>query len=446
MDQAKRPPHNYEMESDILGLSMLNEECLITAMSKLHQKDFFHPVNRKIFEAIQDVFQAGNIPSQEAVIQYLMRSGELKSIGGANAITNCTMHVAPTLKTAEYIVGELIDLSNCRQIIKIGQELVEDGYKAKEKSRDIMSQGMGSLIEVSQREARKTSFTITEAMAASDEYFRKVEVGELPPLPKTGFTRLDEMMALHPGDVWVLGARTSQGKTAFAVNVALGICRNGGSVLFITNEMSPEQMSHRFASLTGKINTSAFRFGKIKRMIGMEQFSELQAIDKNLKIIAMYGGNELDLGLIIRQEMIQMPDVSLIIIDYIQNIEYSKNVTSNRIAVGRVSRAIKAISRQLGIRILLLSQFSRPLGAQRLKNPRPTMHDLYESGAIEQDADNVTLIWPQGNYEELKDWSEWEVKFLMEKSRNGATGTIDMIFMKEHGWFYESNYPTLGKY
>ncbi|RDW16715.1 DnaB helicase C-terminal domain-containing protein [Oceanobacillus chungangensis] len=252
----------------------------------------------------------------------------------------------------------------------------------------------------------------------------------------TSYEELDNMTGgLQRGDLLVVAARPSVGKTAFALNLAAGHCKQGGSAQVFSLEMGTKQLLQRMLSAEGAINcrkwrTTAFTeedYQRAVRAIGVISNWNLDVYDKKRTI--------LEIRAAIRKRIHDAPDGNhLVIIDYLQLITPAKQRDRRDLEVGEITRELKMLAIELNIPILLISQLSRNVESRQ--NKRPLMSNLHESGNIEQDAD-VIFFLHRADYYENNPKQKNRMEVIISKHRNGLTGTVQLVFEKEYGWFGE---------
>jgi len=327
--------------------------------------------------------------------------------------------------------------------MKHHERLIFDAYRLR-KSRECAIQylehssdeGLDALVE--QLQAIQRSGSVTQEASLYDHL---MEIGSDMFHPErlqhgcsTSYKQLDHMTGgLQRGNLLIAAARPSVGKTAFALNLAMNHCKQGGSASIFSLEMGAKQLVQRMLSAEGAINGRKWRtrtfmeddYAGAIRAIGEMSNWNLEVYDRKRTL--------LEIRAAIRKKIHDEPDgTHLVIIDYLQLITPAKQRERRDLEVGEITRELKLLAVELNIPILLISQLSRSVEARQDK--RPLMSDLRESGNIEQDADVIFFLYREDYYERNPEQGN-RMEVIISKHRNGPTGTVELAFEKEYGWF-----------
>lgn len=259
----------------------------------------------------------------------------------------------------------------------------------------------------------------------------------------TGFTNFDKMTGgLQRSDLIIIAARPSVGKTAFALNIGAGHCKNDGTTHLFSLEMSTKSLLQRIISSLGRINGQKWRTmdfsaddydGATKAMAVIADW-KLHIYDQTRTIN--------DIRAVVRKAVNENPDEKhLVVIDYLQLLQTSGRYETRNLEIGAITRELKLLAMELNIPIVLLSQLSRAVEQRQEK--RPMLSDLRDSGNIEQDADIVGFLYRDDYYNKESD-KQNIIEIIIAKQRNGPTGTVELAFFKEHGRFENLEYRYAG--
>jgi replicative DNA helicase len=360
----------------------------------------------------------------------------LDSVGGISYLTELTDIVPTSANIYEY--AQIVkNKAVLRRLIKSGNEVVALGYQEDAPINELLEKSEKSLFNVTQTFIKNKLVHINDILTQRFEEF--AEIHENPDLIKdhrlqTGYKNMDDKLTgLKGGDMVIVAARPSMGKTALAMNLAQNIGFNKKSVAIFSLEMSKEQLTDRMIASAMGIDSWKLQKGELEdsefAKIGeaMEMLS-----DADIYIDDSAGGNLVDLKSKARRLKMESR-LDLIIIDYLQLM--STGTTTNRVQeVSEISRGIKSLARELDVPIIALSQLSRAVESRPDK--RPVLSDLRESGSIEQDADIVMMIYREDYYDEFSE-RKGVTDIFIRKNRNGPIGSVQLMFQKNNQKFVE---------
>ncbi len=435
----KSMPYSIEVEESLLGNLLLYPESLkAVADAGVVSEDFYLDKHKRIFNIIISMYDNREKVDIVSFSSKLKDFDYFDKIGGMDYLMQLVNSTISASNTEEYI-RILKNKSLSRQIIKAGEEIATEAYDG--------STGIDSLLESAEDRILKITRSRTDADFKSGSDVFEAAVKQMEKIQEAGsaitgvrtlYSDFDRVTAgLQRGDLIILAARPSMGKTALALNIALNAASvSQGAIAIFSLEMPAEQLAFRMFGAKSQVPITKIRTGKLDdndwSMIN-EASQELRNqkffIDDTpgIKVSDMYAKArklKSDYGL------------SLIIVDYIQLIQAAGKSESRQQEVSEISRRLKAMARELEVPLIALSQLSRSVESRQDK--RPMLSDLRESGALEQDADLVLFLYreeyynrEQGNENERED-----IELIIAKHRNGATGTIKLAFEKNINAFY----------
>lgn len=434
------PPHSLEAEKSVIGSVLVDKESIIKVSDFLFAEDFYHDAHRMIYQALLDLYDKRSPIDLVTVTSLLEDRGQLKLIGGASYLALLANEVPTSTHIFQYatIVKQKAIL---RKLISAGDSIKGLGFKEEEEIEELIDQAEKTLFGVSQTFMTDKFVHIKDVLNQTYEKISDLhdpEAKEKYRGTSTGFSSLDNILSgFQPSDLVILAARPAMGKTALALNIAQNIASKGGSVGVISLEMSKEQLVERlFCSLlgvdswkmrTGKLSDDDFmRIGKV-----MDEMNSMKIfIDDSL-------GNSIA-ELKAKARRLKMEHgLDFLMVDYLQLMSSGTAAgrQGNRVQeISEISRALKALARDLQIPILALSQLSRAV--EMRPNKVPQLADLRESGAIEQDADVVMMIYREDYYEEDSD-RKGITDIYIRKHRHGPIGQVELMFKKEQLKFIE---------
>jgi replicative DNA helicase len=429
------PPHSIEAEQSVLGGLLLDNSAWDRAGDLLTDSDFYRYEHKAIYAAIGALVNASKPADVITVFEQLQSLGKAEECGGIaylNALAQSVPSAANLRRYAEIVRERAI----LRKLIEASDEIATNAFNPQGRAvSQILDEAEGRIFKIGEEGSRtKQGFQSMDQLVVQliDRVTELHENGaEEVTGVRTGFYDLDRMTAgLQAGDLVVLAARPSMGKTAFALNIAENVAvQEGLPVAVFSMEMGASQLALRMVGSLGRIDQTHLRTGKL----GDDEWGRLsEAVDRlknaNLFIDETPALNSAELRARARRQARQCGKLGLIVIDYLQLMSGSSSSDENRATeLGEISRGLKALAKELQCPVIALSQLNRSVESRNDK--RPMMSDLRESGAIEQDADVIMFIYRDDYYnKESKEPGVAEI--VIGKQRNGPVGTVKLTFLK----------------
>ena len=435
------PPHSIEGEQSVLGGLLLDNSAWDRAADLLNESDFYRHEHQLIFAAIQQLVSASKPADVITVFEQLQMQGKAQDVGGLtylNALAQSVPSAANMRRYAE-IVRERAVL---RKLVTASDEIATNAFSPQGKSvSDILDEAEAKIMKIGEEGSRnKQGFFAMDGLVVSllDRVQELADNGaEDVTGVRTGFIDMDKMTAgLQKGDLIILAARPSMGKTAFALNIGENVAVNEGlPVAVFSMEMGASQLALRMVGSIGRINQQNLRTGRLTD----DEWGRLsETVEKlrhaNVFIDETPGLSPNELRARSRRLARQFGGtLGLIIVDYLQLMSGSGNNEENRATViGEISRGLKALAKELQCPVIALSQLNRSVETRPDK--RPMMSDLRESGAIEQDADVIMFIY-RDEYYNKESKIPGVAEIIIGKQRNGPVGSIHLGFIKSNTRF-----------
>jgi replicative DNA helicase len=436
-----RIPFDPEAERAVLGAIMLDPRAVDSATELLKPEDFYRPAHQAIFAAMVDLSARSEPIDPITVRSELERAGTLEKAGGAAYLGSLLDGLPRTTNVGQY--SRLVkDRALLRHVLTISEELRSGASEGKTSAVDLIDRAEGSLFQLSEAGRRGGFQPITEIAREGLETLEELlERRELVTGVSTGFKKLDWMTSgFQRGDMIVLAARPSMGKTALALNIAQHAATRGDLAVGIFSlEMSAEQLFFRMISSEAMVPAHKLRTGRVSS----EEWDRVTHAFETLTRARIFvddtpGVTPMEIRSKARR-LKREHDAGLIVVDYLQLMSMGGNYNSRQQEISDISRSLKAIAKELSVPVVALSQLSRAPD-QRQGDHRPQLSDLRESGAIEQDADVVMFIYRPEVYEKDPDKiAEKELEGIAEvivaKQRNGPVGFVPLYFVKEYALF-----------
>lgn len=437
IEALRVPPHSVEAEQAVLGGLMLAPEAWDRIADKIVEHDFYRGEHRFIFRAIRELSQRGMSADAVTLGEWFETQKLIDQIGGPRylvELANATPSAANIVAYAEIVREKSV----LRQLIDAGGEIAGDAFRPDGKSvQELVEGAERRIFEIAESRARgragfvPMSDAVREAFRLlQDRYDNKGAVTGLP----TGFVDLDHMTAgLQPGDLIIIAARPSMGKTALALNIAeYATIKTNKAVAVFSMEMSASQLAFRLISSLGRINQQNLRTGELAD----EEWPRITSAIAMLKDSRIFIDDTPSLSpLELRSRARRLKreqNLGLIVVDYLQLMAVPGNQENRATEISEISRSLKALARELGVPLIALSQLNRSL--EQRADKRPVMADLRESGAIEQDADVILFIY-RDEYYHSDSADKGKAEVIIGKQRNGPTGKIDLAFLGQYTKF-----------
>ncbi len=450
---GKIPPQAIEMEEAVLGALMLDSNALTNTIEMLQRGFFYKEDHQHIFDAIRKLFEKGKQVDILTVTQQLISDGTLEKAGGAFYLSSLTSHVvsAAHIENHAHVLAEKFMQ---RELIRIATETLHDSYEPTTDVLDLLDRTEQRLLEVSDKNLHSDYHQIGELM---DDAITRIETAQQNEdktvgIP-TGFTNLDRMTAgLQRGTLIIIAARPAMGKTAFALSILRNMAVDfQHPVAFFSLEMTAVELVMRL--IASESDISGERLKKGEKLNSWEK-EQLKAKVETLKNAPIYIDDTPQLSIFeLRakcRRLKQRFGIQAVFIDYLQLMHASGDMNRNgnrEQEISTISRQLKALSKELDIPVVALSQLSRQVEARPDK--RPQLSDLRESGAIEQDADIVSFIYRPEYYkiyEDEKGSTLGMADIIIAKHRAGSIGDIRLRFKNEVTRFENLNTGTLDNY
>lgn len=435
-DPIKIPPQSIEAEKALLGSLMLDGEGITKVADLIKPGDFYKEAHSKIYQAMLDLFNKNEPIDLLTLTQKLEEKKELEEIGGASYLSELLSSV-PTPSHLMYYAKIVREKKVLRNLLQAAETISSLGYKEDEDIDLILDEAEKKIFSVSQESLTQSFLPVKSELDAAFERIDKLhsKKGQLRGVT-TGFPKLDDMLAgLQKGDLILLAARPSLGKTSLALDIARSAAlKENVPVGIFSLEMSKEQLVDRLIAAEAGVSLWKLRTGKLSEE---EDFAKIQEAMATLAQAPIYVDDAASSTVLQMRAMSRRlqaeKGLGLIIIDYLQLIEARNPIESTVQQVTEISRSLKSLAKELNVPVLALSQLSRAV--EHRPDQRPKLSDLRESGSLEQDSDVVLFIYRQS----IK---EPKTELLIAKHRNGPVGKVDLYFNQDLVSFreLETNY------
>jgi replicative DNA helicase len=438
IDEIRVPPHSIEAEQAVLGGLMLDNRAWDAIADRLVADDFYRRDHQLIFEAIADL--AGKSEPSDAVTlsEWLERKGLADQTGGLVYLAGLVRDT-PSAANIRAYADAVRERSTLRRLIQVGGEIAASAFEpAGREAGDIVDQAERRVFEIAESRNKSGSGFVP----LKDELGKVIDrldilhqnSGSITGV-STGFGKIDEMTAgLQKGDLIVVAGRPSMGKTTFALNLAENAAFGSAKarVGIFSMEMSREQLAFRMISSLGRVDQSHLRTGNF----GDEEWSRINGAINLMKGAPIYID---DTGALTPTEvrararrLKREHGLDLIVLDYLQLMQVAGTKENRATEISEISRSLKALAKELAVPVIALSQLNRSV--EQRTDKKPVMSDLRESGAIEQDADIIMMIYREEVYDPNTP-RKGIADIIIAKQRNGPIGDVPLTFLGKYTKF-----------
>jgi replicative DNA helicase len=429
------PPQNLDAEQAVLGALMVDRELMSVLGEIVQRSDFYAPHHATIFENLQRLYERGEPIDKVSVAEELRRRKLLDDVGGAEFLSRLLDSV-PTTASAEYYARVVAEKAILRSLIGAGSRIAQIGFEPSDDVDETLDRCEQMIFQIGRRQG--AGFVLVkDLLKPAFEQIDKLyhQQGQVTGVP-SGFKRLDQFTAgFQAGELIIVAARPSMGKTSLALNITMHAARDAGKAAALFSlEMSNEQLVQRLLSGEAKLDAQRLRTGNIKD----EEWSDITAAMGVLAEVPIYIDDSAALTVSeVRSRCRRLKantGLDLIVVDYLQLLRPSNpRVTSRVEIIDEICRGLKALAKELKVPVIALAQLNR--SPEMRNDKRPMLSDLRESGGIEQEADVVAFIYRDEYYNPPTPENEHLAEIIIAKQRNGPTGTVMLRFDKKFTTF-----------
>jgi len=432
------PPHSDEAEVSVLGAMMLEKDAVAKALQHLDHTAFYKEAHQLIFRAMSELFNDAEPVDQVSVIERLKRNKLLETVGGAYYITGL-VEATPSAANIEYYARTVLDCSILRKLIVTSNEIQAQAYEARESALELLDNAEQRIFALAERGLKGGFKQFESILNKAFEHIDRIHSrkGLTTGVP-SGLVELDQLTSgFHPGELIILAGRPGMGKTALALTIARNAALDYNYPVGVFSlEMADYQLALRILCAEARVDSHLVRTGRLHK----DQWAKLSTLTGRLHKAPLYIDDSPVLTMMdIRAKARRLKaehDIQLLIIDYLQLIKGHK-AENRQQEITEISRSLKALSKEVDVPVIALSQLSRAVEGRADKKPQ--LSDLRESGSLEQDADVVLFIYRKAFYEKGRgaapEEDELNAEILVAKQRNGPQGNVEVIFIDRYTRF-----------
>src|SRR5215204_1907967 len=430
-------PHNLEAERSVLGAILVHNDAFNLAAQVIDSNDFYRDAHRRIFDKMVALNERHDAIDFITLKEELGKSGQLEDVGGPAYIASLADGV-PRATNVEYYAKIVKEKSTLRNLIYAANKILTNAYEADQESDIVLDEAESAIFAVAD-DRLKAGFVpmrdlVKESFPKIEQLFEQKRL--ITGVP-SGFVDLDEMTSgLQAGDLVIVAARPSMGKTSLVLNIAQYVAMQPDhTVGFFSLEMSKEALFIRLLTSEAQIDSHRLMSGAI----GQKDYGRISHALETLSAMRLYIDDTANIGVLemrakARRLQAEQHGLSLIVVDYIQLMSGRGRFENRTLELASISRSLKGLAKELHVPIVVLSQLSRAPEARA--DHRPQLSDLRESGALEQDADLVGLIYRDDVYNrDPNNPDAGTAELIIAKQRNGPTGVVKLAFLREQTRF-----------
>ncbi len=429
-------PHNLEAERSVLGAILVHNDAFNLATQVIDAGDFYRDAHRRIFDKMVALNERHQAIDFVTLKEELARGGDLDEVGGPAYVASLADGV-PRATNVEYYARIVKEKATLRNLIYAATKILTNAYEADQESDLILDEAESAIFSVAD-DRLKAGFIpmrdlVKESFPKIEQLFEQKRL--ITGVP-TGFVDLDEMTrGFQAGDLLIIAARPSMGKTSLVLNIAQHVATQPAhSVGFFSLEMSKESLFIRLLTAEAQIDSHRLMSGAI----GQKDYGRISHALETLSAMKLYIDDTANIGVLeMRAKARRLQSehgLSMLVVDYIQLMTGRGRFENRTLELASISRSLKGLAKELGVPIVVLSQLSRAPEARA--DHRPQLSDLRESGALEQDADVVMMIFREDAYNRDPNHPDAGIaELILAKQRNGPTGVVRLAFLREQTRF-----------
>jgi replicative DNA helicase len=429
-------PHNLEAERSVLGAILVHNDAFNLAAQVIDSRDFYRDAHRRIFDKMVALNERHDAIDFVTLKEALARSGELDEVGGPAYVASLADGV-PRATNVEYYARIVKEKSTLRNLIYAANKILTNAYEGDQEPDLILDDAESSIFAVAD-DRLKAGFVqmrdlVKDSFPKIEQLFEQKRL--ITGVP-TGFVDLDEMTrGLQAGDLVIVAARPSMGKTSLVLNIAQYVAMQPDLVVgFFSLEMSKESLFLRLLTSEAQVDSHRLMSGAI----GGKDYGRISHALETLSAMKLHIDDTANIGVLeMRAKARRLQGehgLNLLIVDYIQLMSARGRYENRTLELASISRSLKGLAKELSIPIVVLSQLSR--APESRSDHRPQLSDLRESGALEQDADVVVLIYRDDVYNRDPNSPDaGTAELIVAKQRNGPTGVVRLAFLREQTRF-----------
>lgn len=418
--EKEQPPFDFDSEAAVLGAMVMDEQALYTVLGMVREEDFYKPAHRLVYRAAKKLAYAGETPDTVMVMDELNRQGQAETVGGAYGLAKLTEKVASVTNVEAYC-GLVVEKARLRRLLTACATIKEMVHGRQHEAASVIEDAESLIFDLGSDRSKTQIQKVGEGWEPEHERMAELAVRGRAPGLSTGFSAFDAYTGgLHAGKLYVVAARPSVGKSAWALNICMNVAKAGTPVGLFSLEMSKEELRGRIVSNEASIDSMALTTGIVRK----EHLDRYADTMRRLKNVPLYINDDsnMHLGRMIStmRLLVRKNGAKVLMVDYLQLLTIVGFKGQRAEEVAKISRALKNEAKKLGVAVVALCQVNRESEKAGSKDRIHVWH-LRESGSIEQDADVIALMQPDQA-------DDSQICVYVDKNRGGPKGNFWLNF------------------
>lgn len=431
----RRLPFSLEAEQSLLGSILIDPACLDDVTQTVNADDFYIPEHQQIYSAMLKMYVASHNIDAVTLIQQLVESGTYTEAGG-NEYLMLVAFAVPTAANAKDYARIVREKAILRELIRASEEISEAAYSEDAPAQELLERAESAIYGIAEKNTSKGFMPLSEALVSVYERLQMLQTNpDKVNGSKTGFGELDKLIVgICDSDLVLIGARPGMGKTSFTMNLAVEFAkRSRKSVAVFSLEMTAEQLAERMICSEAMIDSYKMRSGNFgddrEKAEAWDAIAHVSAELAEAEILISDDSAATVAGM--RSKLRRVKNLGLVVVDYLQLMQGDRRNDNRVQEVGEISRGLKLLAKEFRVPIICCAQLNRSVEGRQDK--RPNLSDLRDSGAIEQDADIVMMLYRESYYDDKAEQSTAEV--IVAKNRHGALGVAKLGWIGQYTKF-----------
>ncbi|MBR0302334.1 MAG: replicative DNA helicase [Clostridia bacterium] len=431
-NSTRRAPFSLEAEQSVLGAILIKPDCMDRIAGQLTSGDFYLVEHQKIFSAMQGMYLKSRNIDVVTLIDELVKGGVYDEAGGKEYI-GLISEIVPTAANAADYARIVKGKSILRALIDACERTAEEAYTEEEDPYRLLELAEERIYSISNENEQRDFVHVKDAMMLSFNRWRELETNRAEVIGmQTGFSGIDRVLVgMGKGDLVIVGARPGMGKTSFAMNIAVNTAlRSDKAVCIFSLEMSAEQLATRLLSSEALVDSTKLRSGNISD----EEWQKLSHSASRLAGCNILINDTAAMTVTGMKSLLRrVKNLGLVVIDYLGLMQSEERIDNKAQEIEKITNNLKRMAKEFGVPIITCAQLNR--STEKRTDNRPTLSDLRDSGAIEQDADIVLFLYRPGEYAKDDPEKQNKAEVIIAKNRHGSQGIIKMGWLGQYTKF-----------
>lgn len=423
---SKRVPFSLEAEQSVLGAILIKPDCMDKIVGLIDSHDFYLTEHQQIFSAMQGMYLKSRNIDVVTLVDELVKDGVYDEAGGKEYI-GLISEVVPTASNVMDYAKIVRDKSILRALIEACETTAAEAYAEDKEAKSLLEVAEERIYSIADDHDNREFVHIKDALMLSFNRLRELETNRAEALGmQTGFSGLDRVLVgMGKGDLVIIGARPGMGKSSFTMNIAVNTAlRSKKAVCVFSLEMTTEQLATRLLSSEALVDSTKLRSGNLDK----DDWEKLVRSASHLAGCNIYINDTPGMTVSgMKSQLRRVKDLGLVVIDYLGLMQSEVRIDNKAQEIEKITNNLKRMAKEFGVPVITCAQLNR--SSEKRTDNKPTLSDLRDSGAIEQDADVVLFIFRPGEYDKENPEKQTQAEIIIAKNRHGSQGTVKMSWL-----------------